>query len=88
LGGERKAILEKVQGILEMVLSRVKLGIAGEEMGWKETSTPPLRVREGYFRSTDFSRPAERRGVAKRIQNPDRLPRLRWRPGNGKQGRI
>jgi hypothetical protein len=86
LGGERKAILEEVQGILEMVLIRVKLGNTGEEMGWKETSTPPSsRVREGYFRFTNFPRPAERRGVAKRIQNPHRLPCLRRRPENGKQ---
>jgi hypothetical protein len=33
LGGERKAILEEVQGILEMVLSRVKLGKYGRGNG-------------------------------------------------------
>jgi len=74
---ERKAILEEVQRILEMVLSRVKLGSAGEEMGWKETSTPPLELGRCIL-DLQTSRDLLRDRVWRRgFNNPDRLPLLR-----------
>jgi hypothetical protein len=54
LGWERKETLEEVQGILEIVLRRVKSGNTGEKMGWKETSGFRQGQRVIYWRKINI----------------------------------